>query len=272
MPIEAASTWGRRIVLRAGLFDAAAGGPFAPFTQSPDANDWKSVVQVEMPVDSTGERTSRDCVVYLSALQNYVNNPGIVDAAGISISTPPANQLVANQALFGRVQTGRGGVTNTEEFVIPAHGLSLHMACDAVRVEVGFFPARAGWDVAAFQGAQATGWEIVGGVGTSGMYADRIRQHYPVDTAGTIDLRVPEYARRMRVDSLVPELYWLDWLNWRGDSIAEGPFNNAIAFADDAQPIPIGARSVQITKLAAASNATNFTPTHPLLIEWEREA
>lgn len=265
------STWGRNLNIRCGLLDAALSA-FAPFTPSPDSETYLPVVKVDMPAN-VPSLASRDVLVYVSAKQVYNNNPNIVSLAGGPITTPVANQLVANQGLYGRVRSGRGGTQNEEEFVIPAHGIALHVGADSVAVEVGFFPSRTGWGAdAAFEGARATGWEVRGGIATSASFVDRIRQELPVSSATDLRFEIPEFARRLRVATMVPDLYGLDWQDWLGRSIAVGPLTSPLYWADAPAPIPIDARFVTLLRLACANGAGDVLPSHPVTLEWERQA
>lgn len=267
------TTWGRTQALKAGFNEPGAPAPFGPFTQSPDAEGFKSLVQVQLPADRPS-LLSRDVLVYVSAVQNYGNNPQIVNAAGAPIVTPIADQLHANAGLYGLVRSGRGGQFSEQEFIVPAHGIALHVGADSVEVSVGFFPSRTGWGTGAeFLGARATGWDIEAGVATAGSYVDRVRQELPVSSASDLVFRIPEFSRRLRVATMTPDLYLLDWRDWLGRSIPVGPLTSPIYYADAAAPIPIDARFVVLTRLATANGVLgDQVPHHPVTLEWERQS
>ncbi|MDH5644458.1 MAG: hypothetical protein OEZ01_00535 [Candidatus Heimdallarchaeota archaeon] len=169
--------------------------------------------------------------------------------AATKVQTPPAEYDTAFAGLFGRLETGRGGVTASEDFLIPAHGKVIHIGADAVRLSVGFFPDRAGW-TAGFQGKRAAGFSVQGGVTTADMLPHLIRQFYSQQVAGTQRFDVPNFSSRLQFFTQVPEGYQFDWRDQFGTFIPNTP-SLATPYVDSPQPIPIDAASLQITPVAS---------------------
>lgn len=258
-------TWGQRATILAGLFDAAATGPFAPFTPSPDTGNWKPLVELRAGTDipSTG---SRDFTVAITAAQKYENNPGIINAAGTRISTPVANQQSANRALFGRVTIGRGGISNVQTFIIPAHGIALHVAADSVRVEVGFFPGLTQFATdAAFRGLRATGWEVQGGVAVGIPAVDLVRSVISSDPDADNDLSItiPQFSRRVHLFHPNPDMFVVQWRDFNGNLVPQAPATGSSY--GTLQPIPVD---------AVVCNPFRLQPlqTTNAILQWERQA
>lgn len=261
------STWGKRLSIRAGLFDSGGGaGPWAPFTECPDAHRWFRLCDVRAETDRPST-TSRDVTIYLTATQNYDNNPQIAAASG---TTPSVDQQQAHLALFGRIQIGRGGITSEERFTIPAHGIALHVTADSVRVEAGFFPRdtqfySSGAPDTDFRGALATGFDIQAGVGTGKPSVDLVRT--PVlssaDAAAGPTIDVPDFARRVQLFHLNPQMFLTSWLDYRGSPINDAPATGANYAV--LQPIPVDAKRLQIIRLLPLQ-------TLRAIMQWEREA
>lgn len=170
-------------------------------------------------------------------------------SAATKVQTPQAEYDTAFAGLFGRLETGRGGVTASEDFLIPAHGKVIHIGADAVRLSVGFFPALAGW-TAGFEGKRAAGFSVQGGVTTADMLPHLIRQFYSNQVGGTQRFAVPNFSSRLQFFSQVPEGYQFDWRDQFGTFINNTP-SLATPYVDSPQPIPIDAAGLQITPVAS---------------------
>ena len=173
------STWGKRLEIRAGLFNVAVPAPFGPFTPSPDTGTLKRLCDVRVPTDLPGV-ASRDVTAYIFAEQTYDNNPRNIDPGPpeTKVTTPEAEQREAFHGLFGRLESGRGGVSTFEDFLVPAHGKSIHIGADAVRLSVVFDPVRAGLVGVAFERERAAGFSINAGVATAVLLPDSVRDAY----------------------------------------------------------------------------------------------
>lgn len=268
---DSTSTWGKRLTIKAGLNNAAALSPFAPFTQSPDSEQWFRLVDVRAATDRPSQ-DSRDVCIYVTGRQAYDNNPRIVDNNGVPIVTPQVDQQEAHDGLFVRVETGRGGITSEETSVLPAHGLSLHIGADSARVSVGFFPSLTQWSqggAGQFNGAMASGFEIKAGVATAGLYRDFIRQEYDITVpngagvAVASRFNIPPFARRFQFFSDAPGTFTFRWESSLGNALVNQPLSG-VPYVDSPQPIPINAARLVITAPVGLS-------TNPSLL-WEREA
>lgn len=277
------STWGKRLVVRAGLNDSLVGVPFGPFTASPDTGQLLRLVDVRAPT-AKPSTTSRDVVAYIFARQVYDNNKGITtglpQGSNPQAVTPVANRSSCFEALFGRLTTSRGGVSTYEEFVIPAHGVALHIGSDTARVEVRFDPRKAnipdGAAAAAdgfVRGKLAAGFDVIGGVATAGFYGDEVRQFYDIQleqVGNNIQLfDVPQFAKSLEVVTPDPQAYdvqWFDQVTVTNTALANVP-NSFIPYIGGPQPIPVNAARLRVNL------NTNLGPAaiSPVLV-WSRRA
>jgi hypothetical protein len=215
-------------------------------------------------------------VAYIIARQKYDNNPGITTAlpqnSNPQAVTPIANREAAFECLFGRLTTSRGGVSSAEEFVIPAQGVARHIGSDTARLEVFFDPSRAnvfddGVPDGATRGKLAAGFEVIGGVATSGYYPDEIRQFYSIDIASAQTFPIPQFAQTLQVYTPTPQFVAMTWLE---DTQVFGPLHQvpnspvyATGYVDQPQPIPVNASAL----LVLATN--NQLTSNPVLV-WRR--
>lgn len=268
------STWGKRLSIKNGLNDSLVGAPFGPFTPSPDTNQLLRLVDVRAPT-AKPSTTSRDVTAYVFATQVYDNNKSITTALpqrqNPQAVTPVANRAPAFEALFGRMTTSRGGVSTFEEFVIPAHGVALHIGSDTARVEVFFDPAKANIVDDAIpdseiRGKLAAGFEVVGGVATAGFYPDEIRQFYDTGIAGLQRFVVPQFAKTLQVFTDAPQAFSIFWQAPENLG-AIGPLSNVpttlIPYVDAPMPIPVNAGRLQISTAVAVNES-------PILV-WGRK-
>jgi hypothetical protein len=262
------STWGKRLELRAGLNDPAIPAPFGPFTESPDALHLKRLVDVRVPTDLPGI-ASRDVTAYIVATQTYENNPDIIDPGppAVKVVTPNANREPAFRALFGRLETGRGGISSFEDFIIPAHGKSIHIGADTVRLSVIFDPARVGYTGGGFLGQRAAGFSVIAGVATSDLLPDSVRDEYNLAASTTQVFQVPRFTRRVQFFSDCPDCFQFDWTRPPGTGAGFLPNtpSTGVPYASSPQPIPVEAFGVQITEKLPGQATTN-----PVLL-WERQ-
>lgn len=275
------STWGKRLSIKAGLNDSLVGAPFGPFTPSPDTNQILRLVDVRAPT-SKPSTTSRDVTVYLFARQVYDNNKSITtalpQAQNPQAITPVANRSPAFEALFGRLTTSRGGVSTFEEFVIPAHGVALHIGSDTARVEVQFNPAKANIEDDAtpdgfIRGKLAAGFEVVGGVATSGFYPDDVQQFFDSQLDNVFNnvqvFTVPQFAKTLQVFTDSPQAYDIEWQ--APASVGTGALDNVpttfLPYVDQPTPIPVNAGLLRVnTAVALGADAPS-----PVLV-WGRRA
>jgi hypothetical protein len=275
------STWGKTLQIRAGLNDSLVGAPFGPYTPSPDRSQLLRLVDVRAPT-AKPSTTSRDVTAYIYARQVYDNNKGITTNVPQrdfpQAITPLANRSSAFEALFGRLTVSRGGVSTFEEFVIPAHGVSLHIGSDTARLEVRFDPAKANipLDGAAdgfVRGKNAAGFIVTGGVATSGFYQDVIRQFYDLqlDAIGNNIqfFDVPRFARTLEVFTPTPQAYDVQWFpqeSVNATALSNVP-NNFASYVGAPQPIPVNAARLRVN-LNAAIAAGEPSP----VLVWSRIA
>ncbi len=277
------STWGKRLVVRAGLNDSLVGAPFGPFTPSPDTKQLLRLVDVRTPT-AKPSTSSRNVVAYIFAKQVYDNNKqittGLPQRDNPQAITPVGNRSSAFEALFGRLTTSRGGVSTFEEFVIPAHGVALHIGSDTARVEVRFDPVKAnipdgaGAAVDGFvRGKLAAGFDIVGGVATAGFYGDEVRQFFDIqlDAVGNNIqfFDIPQFAKTLEVFTPDPQAYLVDWQ--AQETVGTGNLSNVpnsfIPYVGAPQPIPVNAARLRVNLNAALGPAA----ISPVLV-WSRRA
>ena len=254
--VEDTSTWGKRLEIKAGVNFGAPG----VFSASPESARFKRLVDVRADTLAPGI-ASRDVTAYIVATQTYENNP---PTRGQTIA---ADQASAFAGLYGRLETGRGGVSSFEDFIIPAHGKSIHIGADTSRLSIGVFPDRAGWNTVPnnFQGELAAGFSIVAGVTTALLLPDEVTQFYNIAVGGSQSFDIPRFSRTFQFVSDQPLGYTFAWIDAVGNTIATAP-STAVPYVGQNVPIPIDAVTLLMDQPAGVVTVIN-----PLFF-WRRES
>lgn len=243
------STWGKRLEIRAGVPTVAGGTGIGPDIRNP-----KRLIDVRVPTDRPGV-ASRSIVVYATARIFY--NAAVVTQVGA-----PTNSLV------GVLQTGSGGLTREERFIMPAHGKTIHIGADSVRMHMVYEPRE---DLAtAVDGVYAlAGFVCQANCSIAGLYPGEVRQDSEVWNTAAVptstavqSFAIPEFSESLQLvhDSLGD--FDVEWEDVFGNAVMT-PLSG-LQYAEP-RPIPVEAAGLTITFTIPAPGFAQ-----PMTVRWFR--
>lgn len=250
------STWGKRLQIRPGVLVAGGGTGIGP-----DIGIRQRLIDVRAP-------TSR---------------PGVISAPFVVYVTAKAlldpNLVVNRRATFARflqgvLETGSGGITRQESFVVPQHGRAIHIGADSVRLYALYLPLNEQPPNPVPDGLAAmTGFDLNANASMSGLYPGEVRVATEPFSSALIpptDVQtfpIPEFSETLELSHPSLSSFDVTWRDVFGAPLDDTPVMNGTAFQCPCQvPVPLAATQVEIQY-----NGPAGPPSSPgMVLKWFR--
>ena len=228
------STWGKRLKIRPGVRTTAV--PIAGTGIGEDIGIRKRMIDVRVQTARPG-LASKPFVLYMT--RTLIFDP--------SQDAFPAGLSGAFQKdLIGVLETGSGGITREEKFIVPAHGRAIHIGADSVRLYMVYLPLGQSTAGSPNSLAAMTGFDIGANASISGLYPGEVRQESDNFSPGDTELfEIPQFAETLRLTNAQLSSIDVQWRDRFGNSISDFGSFNGTAYAEP-QPIPLAATHVEL--------------------------
>lgn len=252
----ATSTWGRREIIRAGIHTAES-TPDQPQTGiGPDIGVRKRLFDVRMNTAAPGN-ISKPFTLYVTSRAFY--DPSFEANGGVPTAA------VASATLFAFLETGGGGVTRAEEFILPQHGKAIHIGADSVRLFVVFEPNEV--SIVPDNATAMIGFELNATVSLSGLYPGEVRTETfnPLVAGVPLLTPIPNFSTTLQMFHPSLSMLEVNFVDVFGVDLSASTTFNGSDFAEPF-PIPLGAAQVSIEFPGGGGPIATGRP----ILRWDR--